>query len=129
MFAILLDRKEPYITFTWKKKNPAEPRLEKPLKMAKKKKREAEAQNPEKQQQEIEAAQLELPNGDSHKKKKKKKNDKKEGDKAKDIPTLSIALPGSIIDNTQSYELATRVFFSPLSFPQFQFSVWLLGKL
>lgn len=36
------------------------------------------------------------------KKKKKKK-------KIKKIPTVSIALPGSIIDNTQSFELATRL--------------------
>lgn len=35
-------------------------------------------------------------------KKKKKK-------KIKKIPTVSIALPGSIIDNTQSFELATRL--------------------
>ncbi|POO02233.1 methyltransferase C9orf114 protein [Trema orientale] len=77
--------------------------------MAKKKKREAEAQNPEKQDQDNEAENHELPNGDSHKKKKKKKIDKKERVEAKYIPTLTIAVAGSIIDNTQSYELATRL--------------------
>ncbi|XP_059311849.1 uncharacterized protein LOC132063359 [Lycium ferocissimum] len=44
-------------------------------------------------------------NGDSQKKKKKKKKKWKEEEK----PTVSIALPGSIIDNTQSLELATRL--------------------
>ena len=42
---------------------------------------------------------------------KKKLQKKKEAHKTKEIPTISIALPGSIIDNTQSYELATRVCF------------------
>ncbi|PON80137.1 methyltransferase C9orf114 protein [Parasponia andersonii] len=77
--------------------------------MAKKKKREAEAENPEKQDQDNEAENHELPNGDSHKRKKKKKIDKKERFEAKDIPTVTVAVAGSIIDNTQSYELATRL--------------------
>ncbi|KAF4365047.1 hypothetical protein F8388_001795 [Cannabis sativa] len=74
--------------------------------MGKKNRREAEVDEEEK----TEAKQVELPNGDSHQKKKKKKKDKQgEGLKPKDIPTVTIALPGSIIDNTQSYELATRL--------------------
>lgn len=45
-------------------------------------------------------------------KKKKKKKKRKEEQKDVDLnqtPTVSIAVPGSIIDNTQSLELATRV--------------------
>ncbi|CAK7326998.1 unnamed protein product [Dovyalis caffra] len=60
--------------------------------------------------------ELELTNGDSRKKKnkKKKKNkDRNESDKeiieAKEIPTVSIAVSGSIINNAQSLELATRL--------------------
>ncbi|KAL5782555.1 hypothetical protein ACOSP7_007584 [Xanthoceras sorbifolium] len=59
--------------------------------------------------------ELDLANGDSHdnekkkKKKKKKKIDKQNDDAPKEVPTVSIAVPGSIIDNTQSYELATRL--------------------
>lgn len=50
-------------------------------------------------------------------KKKKRKKKRKEEQKDVDLnqtPTVSIAVPGSIIDNTQSLELATRVkgFFS-----------------
>ncbi|KAI3752000.1 hypothetical protein L2E82_23099 [Cichorium intybus] len=56
-------------------------------------------------------------NGGSHETKKKKKNKTREKEQTKvlvddaDIttPTVSIALPGSIIDNTQSFELATRL--------------------
>lgn len=44
---------------------------------------------------------------ESEKRNKKKKKNKKNNI----IPTVSIALPGSIIDNTQSFELATRVIF------------------
>ncbi|XP_052188893.1 uncharacterized protein LOC127799172 [Diospyros lotus] len=62
--------------------------------------------------------QLELVNGDSqetkhHPKKKKKKKNKREIDRhdvgPREIPTVSIAVPGSIIDNAQSLELATRL--------------------
>lgn len=79
--------------------------------MAKKKKREREAEvlsNAKKQESEIEA---ELVNGDSHNKKKKKKKKEIRGDdgEAQQIPTVSIAVSGSIIDNAQSLELATRV--------------------
>lgn len=65
-------------------------------------------------------------NGDTHKMKKKLKKEEKKrklkmkDDEAKEIPTVSIAVPGSIIDNAQSYELATRVLFRPL------FSIWVL---
>ena len=57
-------------------------------------------------------------NGGSHEKRKKKKSRTREeeqknllvdDDDVITIPTVSIALPGSIIDNTQSFELATRV--------------------
>lgn len=41
---------------------------------------------------------------DSHNKKKLKKKNKK-----MKIPTVSIAVPGSIIDNVPTLELATRV--------------------
>lgn len=57
----------------------------------------------------------ELINGDSHTKMKKKKKKKerneteKEVNQAKGKPTVSIAVPGSIIDNAQSLELATRL--------------------
>ncbi|XP_055818080.1 uncharacterized protein LOC129887141 isoform X2 [Solanum dulcamara] len=53
-----------------------------------------------------------LANGDSQKQKKtkkKKSKEVKEESVLKEKPTVSIALPGSIIDNTQSLELATRV--------------------
>ncbi|KAJ4722405.1 Methyltransferase C9orf114 protein [Melia azedarach] len=46
---------------------------------------------------------------DNKKHKKNKKRDKQNDDAPKDVPTVSIAVPGSIIDNTQSLELATRL--------------------
>ncbi|CDO99020.1 unnamed protein product [Coffea canephora] len=56
---------------------------------------------------------LELLNVDSSerkKKKKKKKRNKEQNDgDSNETPTVSIALPGSIIDNAQSLELATRL--------------------
>ncbi|XP_057956764.1 uncharacterized protein LOC131150185 isoform X2 [Malania oleifera] len=74
--------------------------------MAKKKKREeAEAEEVGKPESE-----LELVNGDSPETNKKKKKSKKEKrEKEKEIPTVSIAVPGSIIENAQSFELATRL--------------------
>lgn len=96
--------------------------------MAKKKKRaraEAESQPQPQPQNEVEL----VVNGDSNdnektKKKKKKKQKKQtnkadndhEEEEAKEIPTVTIALAGSIINNAQSLELATRV---PLSLPLF----------
>ncbi|KAL9352805.1 hypothetical protein Peur_055485 [Populus x canadensis] len=80
--------------------------------MGKKQKRaeaETEAERIENDKAENE---LELTNGDSHKKKKKRRRNKErdERDKeAKEIPTVSIAVSGSIINNAQSLELATRV--------------------
>ncbi|XP_021830132.1 putative methyltransferase C9orf114 [Prunus avium] len=68
--------------------------------MGKKKKRaesEAEAEQENK---------IDIVNGDSHKKDKKKKH---KFDKAALIPTVSVAVPGSIIHNAQSLELATRL--------------------
>ncbi|KAJ6430018.1 hypothetical protein OIU84_021433 [Salix udensis] len=58
--------------------------------------------------------ELELDNGDSHKKKRRKKNkERNEIDRevieAKEIPTVSVAISGSIINNAQSLELATRL--------------------
>lgn len=68
---------------------------------------------------------LELVNDDdSHqtKQEKRKKKKKHKGDekgaspagepRASVIPTVSVAVPGSIVDNAQSLELATRVFLS-----------------
>ncbi|KAL8254949.1 hypothetical protein R6Q59_033170 [Mikania micrantha] len=64
--------------------------------MAKKKRDEAEAET-------------HVSNGGSHEnRKKKKKNKTRDGDNVTP-PTVTIALPGSIIDNTQSFELATRL--------------------
>ncbi|KAK9289083.1 hypothetical protein L1049_017554 [Liquidambar formosana] len=75
--------------------------------MAKKKRAEAEeAQNTE---QKKVYDEVQLVNGDGHTKKKKKKKREKEKNEGKEIPTVSIAVPGSIIDNTQSLELATRL--------------------
>ncbi|CAL1411401.1 unnamed protein product [Linum trigynum] len=60
-------------------------------------------------------------NGDSNKKMKKKTKTKKveiergneeakeQGSEAKELPTVSVAVSGSIIDNAQSLELATRL--------------------
>lgn len=60
--------------------------------------------------------ELSLANGDSfsydNKKKKKRKRDQLNDGAPIEVPTVSVAVPGSIIDNTQSLELATRV---PLS--------------
>ena len=53
--------------------------------------------------------ELHLVNGDSKKIKKKKTKEVKEESVLKEKPTVSIALAGSIIDNTQSLELATRL--------------------
>ncbi|GAB4825929.1 hypothetical protein Ancab_008797 [Ancistrocladus abbreviatus] len=55
----------------------------------------------------------ELANGDGAKKKKMKKRDKVvEEDRRKCVPTVSIAISGSIIDNALSLELATLVLLS-----------------
>ncbi|XP_041001037.1 putative methyltransferase C9orf114 isoform X2 [Juglans microcarpa x Juglans regia] len=75
--------------------------------MAKKKRRaEAESESgpnaPDARQNDVE-----LVNGNPRKKIKKKK--KRTDEETEEIPTVSIAVPGSIIDNTQSFELATRV--------------------
>ncbi|TYG79316.1 hypothetical protein ES288_D02G129300v1 [Gossypium darwinii] len=51
--------------------------------------------------------------GDSHRKKKPKTKPEKETNgetkKVDDIPTVTVAIAGSIVDNAQSLELATRV--------------------
>ncbi|RVX22114.1 putative methyltransferase C9orf114 [Vitis vinifera] len=74
--------------------------------MGKKKKRrsdfEAETENNTAENE------TELINGDSRSKKKKNKTHKDKY-QATDIPTLTIAVPGSIIHNAQSLELATRL--------------------
>ncbi|KAF5452484.1 hypothetical protein F2P56_027478 [Juglans regia] len=75
--------------------------------MAKKKTRaEAESESgpnaPDARQNDVE-----LVNGNPRKKIKKKK--KRTDEETEEIPTVSIAVPGSIIDNTQSFELATRL--------------------
>ncbi|XP_061991307.1 uncharacterized protein LOC133709544 [Rosa rugosa] len=48
-------------------------------------------------------------NGDSHNKTNKKKNKKPKTDTAAVIPTVTVAIAGSIIHNAQSLELATRL--------------------
>ncbi|TXG71991.1 hypothetical protein EZV62_000570 [Acer yangbiense] len=82
--------------------------------MGKKKKRAELEPEPELVDDRETRNELDPANGDSNektkkKKKKKKKRDKQNDDASKELPTVSIALPGSIIDNTQSYELATRL--------------------
>lgn len=73
--------------------------------------------------------ELSLANGDSssydNKKKKKSKRDQLNDDAPIEVPTVSVAIPGSIIDNTQSLELATRVplSLSPLSLPFILFNL------
>ncbi|KAI3695040.1 hypothetical protein L1987_78028 [Smallanthus sonchifolius] len=59
-------------------------------------------------------AETRVSNGGSHEKRKKikhKTRDKEQKNVLMDVtpPTVSIALPGSIIDNNQSFELATRL--------------------
>lgn len=88
--------------------------------MGKKKRTLAEVDEPGAE----EANETHLVNGNSLKekktKKKKQKKNKEEGGKKKtteedvvtnEKPTVTIAVAGSIIDNAQSLELATRVFF------------------
>ncbi|KAJ6771552.1 CLASS IV SAM-BINDING METHYLTRANSFERASE-RELATED [Salix koriyanagi] len=81
--------------------------------MGKKQKRaeaETEAETVENDKPENE---LDLTNGDSYKKKRRgrmRNKERNESDKeAKEIPTVSIAVSGSIINNAQSLELATRL--------------------
>nr|GLL46626.1 putative methyltransferase C9orf114 [Ipomoea trifida] len=88
-------------------------RDEKRKEKKKKKKKEerservVEAQDAEKSRPEIES---EVVNSDSKdKKKKKEKLMERNGAVSNELPTVSIALPGSIIDNAQSLELATRL--------------------
>lgn len=87
--------------------------------MAKKKKRDEAESEPEVDAQNAQKPEplneVELVNGESHKKKKKKKKKHKAHDEAKEIPTVSIAVSGSIINNAQSFELATRVHLSLLT--------------
>ncbi|OMO61227.1 SNF2-related protein [Corchorus capsularis] len=89
--------------------------------MGKKKKRaevetesEAETKKNESENNQTETETNLSLNGDSPKKKKKKKKAKAEEKtnseaKADELPTVSIAIAGSIIDNAQSLELATRL--------------------
>ncbi|XP_021861662.2 uncharacterized protein [Spinacia oleracea] len=73
---------------------------------------EGEAEQHQKQQEESPLkSTTELINGDidSSEAKRKKKKRKKEQQKSKTIPTVSIAIPSTIIGNAQSHELATRL--------------------
>ncbi|OVA06678.1 putative RNA methyltransferase [Macleaya cordata] len=70
--------------------------------MAKKRRAESEVGVAEKKEEAVEG----LVNGETKREKSKREKSKRE---KKEIPTVTIALPGSIIDNTQSYELATRL--------------------
>lgn len=81
-------------------------------------------------------------NGKRSKKKKRRNTEEAEQQQNDDvpsiaeIPTVTIALPGSIVDNTQSLELATRVihssllerlpFYSKLCYIYFIFGLYLL---
>ncbi|KDP40140.1 hypothetical protein JCGZ_02138 [Jatropha curcas] len=76
--------------------------------MGKKKRAEAEAENHQA------ANKFDLVNGDPQRKIKKNKNKErnetvKDENETKETPTVSIAVPGSIINNAQSLELATRL--------------------
>ncbi|KAK4388542.1 putative methyltransferase C9o [Sesamum angolense] len=75
--------------------------------MGKKEKRERE-------QNDVSAANGDSESQEKHRKKKRKNREKVEEPQneavlATDIPTVTIAVPGSIIDNAQSLELATRL--------------------
>ncbi|XP_010546891.1 PREDICTED: putative methyltransferase C9orf114 [Tarenaya hassleriana] len=72
--------------------------------MGKKKKRSREETEPE-----LAAEQTKSLDGDSKKKKTKTKNPNADKEMTRSVSTVSIALPGSIIDNAQSLELATRL--------------------
>lgn len=74
--------------------------------MAKKKKRDDDSEQPHNQQPQNEPSCV---NDNSDKKKKKKKHKEEKSIELKEKPTVSIALPGSIIHNAQTLELATRV--------------------
>lgn len=83
--------------------------------MGKKKKRRSDFE-PETEQKTVED-EAESINGESRSKKKKNKT-QRDMFQAMEIPTVTVAVPGSIIHNAQSLELATRVIFPlPLSFP------------
>lgn len=84
--------------------------------MGKRKKRaeaEPEAEiKPQEQQPATDCTNLDTFNGDSENtksKKKKSKASKENSGDANEIPTLTMAVAGSIIDNAQSLELATRL--------------------
>ncbi|KAJ0093877.1 hypothetical protein Patl1_25420 [Pistacia atlantica] len=77
--------------------------------MVKKKKRaELEAELQSTSENHEPQNELDLSNN-KKKKKKKKKRDYQNDDASNELPTVSIAVPGSIIDNAQSLELATRL--------------------
>lgn len=70
-----------------------------------------EADDAENNDTKNEPGELHLPNGESSekKKKKKKRQEEQKGGDSNETPTVSVAVPGSIIHNAQSLELATRV--------------------
>ncbi|KAJ4969317.1 hypothetical protein NE237_016018 [Protea cynaroides] len=87
--------------------------------MGKKKKRgrvETDAENGEEKSELGNGVDVKLVNGDAgenkeekRKKEKRKRKREKNNEPTKFIPTISIAVSGSIIDNAQSLELATRL--------------------
>ncbi|KAF5205248.1 methyltransferase C9orf114 protein [Thalictrum thalictroides] len=79
--------------------------------MAKKKRRsETEEAETIEAKEKKETDEKKLVNGEAEADKKKRKKDKQsKNSKNKEIPTVSIAVPGSIIHNAQSLELATRL--------------------
>ncbi|KAI5650570.1 hypothetical protein M9H77_36575 [Catharanthus roseus] len=70
-----------------------------------------EADDAENNDTKNEPGELHLPNGESSekKKKKKKRQEEQKGGDSNETPTVSVAVPGSIIHNAQSLELATRL--------------------
>ncbi|GMH28468.1 hypothetical protein Nepgr_030311 [Nepenthes gracilis] len=68
-----------------------------------------QAHSEQSSEKQVNASELTNGEGSQKTKKKKKKRQKEEGVQRKFIPTVSIAVPGSIMDNAQSLELATRL--------------------
>lgn len=83
--------------------------------MAKKKRREIEEETNNGAQNDVSIANGDFESHEKHPKEKKKHREKEKARKKdtvslqKEMSTVSIAVPGSIINNAQSFELATRV--------------------
>ncbi|XP_022866971.1 putative methyltransferase C9orf114 homolog isoform X3 [Olea europaea var. sylvestris] len=83
--------------------------------MAKKKRREIEEETNNGAQNDVSIANGDFESHEKHPKEKKKHREKEKARKKdtvslqKEMSTVSIAVPGSIINNAQSFELATRL--------------------